>query len=92
MTESFDINVQVRQGDALSVTLFSLVLDYIIRKLDIRGNVETKVAHINACADDVIIISGNLKALGKALRELDNTAQEVGLVINQDKIEIYNSK
>jgi len=39
MTQSFNTNVGVRQGDALSVTLFNLVLDYIIRKLDIRGNV-----------------------------------------------------
>jgi hypothetical protein len=39
MTESFNINVGVRQGDALSVTLFNLVLDYIIRKVDTRGNV-----------------------------------------------------
>ena len=39
VTESFNIDVGVRQGDALSVTLFNLVLDYIRRKLDIRGNV-----------------------------------------------------
>ena len=50
------------------------------------------MAHSNACADDVIIISWNLKALEEAFHELDNTAQEIGLIINQDKIEIYKSK
>jgi hypothetical protein len=36
MVESFNIKVGVRQGDALSVTLFNLVLGNIIRKLDVR--------------------------------------------------------
>ena len=63
MRESFNINVGVRQDDALSVTLFSLVPDCIIKKLDIRGNVSTTMAHMNVCAGDVIIISGNLKTL-----------------------------
>jgi len=81
MTESFNISVGVRQDDALPVTLFSLVLDYIIKKLDIR--VSTTMAHMNACADDVIIISGNLKALEEALQELDNTAQEIRLIIKK---------
>jgi hypothetical protein len=92
MTESFNISVGVRHGDALSVTLFSLVLDYIIEKLDIRRNVSTKMAHISACADDVIIIYGNLKALEEALHELDNIAPEIGLIIDQEKIKIYKSK
>jgi hypothetical protein len=43
------------------------------------------VAHINACADYVIMISRNLKALEEALQELDNTAQDTGLIINQEK-------
>ena len=30
MKENFNVNVGVRQGDALSVILFSSVLDYII--------------------------------------------------------------
>jgi hypothetical protein len=75
VTERFNINVGVRHGDALSFSLFNLVLDYIIEKLDIRGNVSATIAHINACADEVIIIYGNLKALDKASQELDNTAQ-----------------
>jgi hypothetical protein len=39
MTESFNINVAVRQGNALPVTMFNLALDYIIKKSDIRGNI-----------------------------------------------------
>jgi hypothetical protein len=50
------------------------------------------MAHSNACADNVIIIYGNLKSLEEAFHELDTTAQEIGLIINPDKIEIYKSK
>lgn len=46
MTESFNVNIEVRQGDALSVILFNLVLGYIIKKLDSRGNVSTKMVQI----------------------------------------------
>jgi len=32
MTEPFSVNIGVRQGDALSVILFNLALDYTIKK------------------------------------------------------------
>jgi hypothetical protein len=64
ITESFNINVGVRQLDALSVTPFNLVLGLYYKEIKISGgNVSTKMAHINACVDDVIIISRNQKAL-----------------------------
>ena len=64
ITESFNINVGVRQLDALSVTPFNLVLGLYYKEIKISGgNVSTKMARINACVDDVIIISRNQKAL-----------------------------
>jgi len=42
------------------------------------------MVQINAYADDVVIISRNLKALEEALQELDNTSKETGLIINQE--------
>jgi glycerol-3-phosphate responsive antiterminator len=57
LTQRFDVNVAVRQGDALLVSLSNLVLDYIIKKLDARGNISTKMAEINAYVDNVVIIS-----------------------------------
>jgi hypothetical protein len=74
MPESFNVDVGVRQGDALSVIVFNLVLDYIIKKFDIRENILTKVVQINAYIDDVVIISRNLKALEETLQELDNSS------------------
>jgi hypothetical protein len=63
MTGCFIANVGLRRGDALSVILFNLLLDNIIKKLDIRGNISTAVFHINAYANDVVIISRNVKTL-----------------------------
>jgi hypothetical protein len=85
LPDSFNVGAGVRQGDALSVIVFNLVLDYIIKQLDIRENISTKVVQSNAYADDVVIISRNLKALEEALQELDNTAQEIGSTISQEK-------
>jgi hypothetical protein len=53
MTGSFNVNVLVRQGDTLSVIVFNLVPDYIIKKSDIKGHiyiyiyVHTKTAQTN---------------------------------------------
>ena len=67
-------------------------MEYIITKLGIRGNVSTKMVQINAYADYVVIISRNLKALEEALKEFDNKAQEIELIINQEKNKIYENK
>jgi hypothetical protein len=43
------------------------------------------MAQINAYAEEFVIISGNLKPLEEVLEELYNAAQEIGLIINQEK-------
>jgi uncharacterized protein with NRDE domain len=90
LTQSFDVNVAVRESAALPVSLSNLVLDYIINKLDTRKNISTKMVQINARANNVVIISRIINALEETLQELDNTAQEIGLIINQDKT-LYGS-
>lgn len=44
-----------------------------------------KMVQINTYTDDVVILSRTLEALEEALEEVDNTAQEVGLILNQEK-------
>jgi Reverse transcriptase (RNA-dependent DNA polymerase). len=92
MTESFNVNVGVRQDDEFSVILFNLVLHYIVKKFDIRGNMLTKMVQSNAYVDDVIIISRKLKVLEETLQELDHIAQEIGLIISLKKYKIYGNK
>jgi len=63
MTRCSNANVGLRRCDALSVILFHLVLDHIINKLDIRGNTSTAMVQIYEYADDVVIISRDVKTL-----------------------------
>ena len=39
--EEFRVESGVKQGDPLSPTLFSLVTDTVIKKLNLRGNIST---------------------------------------------------
>jgi len=82
MRESCNDSVGVRQGDVLSVIVLKLVLDCVIKKLDIGGNMSTTILQINVYP---VVICRNLKALGGALQALDNTAQEILLIIHQEK-------
>jgi hypothetical protein len=40
-TEEFRVESGVKRGDPLSPTLFILVIDTVIKKLDLRGNIST---------------------------------------------------
>jgi hypothetical protein len=40
-TSGFRVESGVKQGDPLSPTSFSLVIDTILKELDIRGNIYT---------------------------------------------------
>jgi hypothetical protein len=51
----FFFKVGLKQDDALPVILFSLVLHFVLQKLDIRGNKLTEMVQIRACADDMIM-------------------------------------
>jgi len=68
----------------LSVILFNLVLDYIIKKSDIRST-SNIILQINAYVDDDVKISRNVEALEEALQELDNKAHQTEVTINQEK-------
>jgi len=65
--------------------------------LAIRGNIQfiayvcnvgiiSRNIQFIAYVYNVGIISRNLRALEEALQEVDNTAQDIGLIINQEKL------
>jgi hypothetical protein len=61
-TSTFAIPNGVRQGDALSYILFTLVLEAILQKINITGHIRTKSIHLLAHADDVAIVGRNKNA------------------------------
>jgi len=53
----------VHQGDPLPATIFNLILDSVIEKLNLRGDVSLKLKQIVAYADDVALPARSPKAL-----------------------------
>ena len=58
-------NVQtgVKQGDPLSATLFSIAMDSILKNMELRGNISTRLKQCAAYADDIIITSRTAQAM-----------------------------
>jgi len=75
----------VKQGNPLSPTLFSLVIDTVLRKLDLRCNISTQLRQLMAYADDVLITAHTKQSLIDTFQQLNNNSMEVTLTINEKK-------
>jgi len=47
-TNEFRIDYGVKQGDPLSATLFRIVIDNVIKQLDLKGNMSTRIKQCSA--------------------------------------------
>jgi len=47
-TEEFIVECGVKQGDPLSSTLFSLVIDRILKQMELKGNITTRLKQCTA--------------------------------------------
>ena len=54
-TEKFDVQTGVKQGDPLSATIFNIAIDSILKKMELRGNISTRLKQCTAYADDILI-------------------------------------
>jgi sorting nexin-29 len=86
ITDPFDTKKGLRQGDALSSTLFNIALEKSVREtnLDMRGTIVHKSVQILAYADDVVIVARYENAVKDAFNRLEKASQKMGL-INYDK-------
>ena len=57
--EKFEITTGVKQDDPLSATLFSIVFDDILKHLELRGNISTRLKQCSSYADDILITARN---------------------------------
>jgi hypothetical protein len=48
LTEQFEVSAGVKQGNPLSALLFSIVMDVVMSKLEMRGNISTRLRQIAA--------------------------------------------
>jgi hypothetical protein len=91
-SKPFLISSGVRQGNPLSATTFNLIIDLVIKKLNLRGDISLKPMQTAAYADDVALLARSLKALKEILHKLQNEATLVGLNINEDKTKYMQIK
>ena len=70
LTENLDVQTGVKQGDPLSATRFSIAMDSILKKLELRGNISTKLRQCTAYADDILITSRTTQAMTRTFVKL----------------------
>ena len=84
-TEKFEISMGVKQGDALSATLFSIVIYDILKQLELRGNISTFLKQCSAYADDILITAWTKQTMIDTFEKLKNISLQFGLIVNENK-------
>jgi hypothetical protein len=73
----------VKQGDPLTLTLFSLMIDTVLKELDLRGNISTPLRQLTAYADDVVLIARTKQSPIDTFQQIKHNFMEVRLLINE---------
>jgi len=69
-----------------------LILDSVIKKLNLRGDISLKLTQTVAYADNVALLARSLKALKEIFYKLQNESTLVGLNINEEKTKYMQIK
>jgi len=84
-TGKFDVQTVVKHGDPLSPTLFSIAMDSILKKVELRGNISTRIRQYTAYADDILITARTTQAMIDTFVKLKNESLKYGLTVNVHK-------
>ena len=89
VSDAFDVNTGLRQGDGLSPLLFNLVLEKVVRALEnVRGGVDLGgIIKNQGYADDINLLGETREDVRRLCGELLIMARRVGLEVNEDKTE-----
>jgi hypothetical protein len=85
LTEEFRIVSGVKQSDPLSATLFRIVIDNVLKQLDLKGNISTCIKQCSAYAIDLLITTRTMHSLVDTFQRLKEISAQVGLKINEQK-------
>jgi hypothetical protein len=86
-SESFETRKGLRHGEALSTLLFNVVLEVIVRRVNLQttGTIYNKETQLLAYADDIDIVGRSQSAVWDAYLAFKIEAAKVGLKINEQK-------
>jgi hypothetical protein len=84
-TDKFDMQTGVKQGDPLSATLFSIAMDSILKKMELRGNISTRLKQCATYTDDIVITSRTTQTMIDTFVKLKNESLKYGLIVNVHK-------
>jgi hypothetical protein len=84
-TEEFIVKCGVKQGDPLSATLFSLVIDTILKQMELRGNITTRLKQCTAYTDDILLTTRTKQSLIDTFQKLKEILAHYGLIVNGQK-------
>ena len=91
-TDFFNVVSGVRQGDSLSPLLFNIVLDFVMKKVELAGDGIEWTAGRRlrdlAYADDICLLADDLEDLRTLTEAVVCEAGKVGLKVNTRKTEI----
>lgn len=82
---AFEVKSGVRQGDALSATLFNVALHDAVKDATKNGTIVNKTWQLCAYADDLVLIARSETALKEAFAIIIKNGSKVGLIINETK-------
>ena len=91
-TEQFEITTGVRQGDVLSPIIFIIVVDWIMKRVigdedGIEWLGSDRVADLDY-ADDIALMSEDVRSMNRMTEKLAQEASKVGLVMNRRKTKV----
>ena len=93
MSEWFESNQGVKQGDNLSPNLFSIYLNPLIAELKASGigvNIDDQTVCILAYADDLVLLAENERDLQRLLDILNEWCHKWRLSVNADKTKVMH--
>ena len=82
-TEEFKVESGVKQGDPLSATSFSVVVDVILKQLGLREIISRRLKHCSACADDILITTSTKQSLIENFQKLKTQSIHFVLIVNE---------
>lgn len=93
-TNKFKINRGVRQGDTISPKLFTNLLEYMFRSVDLENvglNINGESLTHLRFADDIVLISDRLDHAMNMLQQINSASHKVGLKINVAKTQLMTN-